>query len=141
MKGRMALTQTKRRTADQPQNNSLFFSEFSLNIFLLEDTVNLSVMAIGYFSFGEVVRMGFKAFLKWYANYILQFLRQIPFDAKITLATFLGLLIVVFLLSLLHFDALIGMGSVIGTLLAVTVTEYRIAIRGRQVQHKQPQNQ
>lgn len=81
--------------------------------------------------------MGFMAFLRWYLAYILQFSRQISFDARITLATFLGLSIATFILSSLHVDSVIGIGTVIGTLLVVTVTYYRISIQGRRIQQRQ----
>jgi hypothetical protein len=62
-----------------------------------------------------------RAFLKWYANYVLEFIKDIDFDCKVTFVTFSAMIPIVIILGISHVDVKVGFGVVFGTLLSVGV--------------------
>jgi hypothetical protein len=65
--------------------------------------------------------MTVRAFLKWYAHDVLEFIKGVDFDSKVTFVTFSAMIPIVIILGLSHVDAKVGLGVVFGTLLSVGV--------------------
>ncbi len=87
--------------------------------------------------------MGFRAFLKWYASDIKEFIKGVDFDSKVTFITFFSMIPIAIVLGLSHVDVRVGVGVVFGTLLSVGVLLMRKnrLNRNATTNHLRPQEQ
>jgi hypothetical protein len=84
-----------------------------------------------------------RAFLKWYANNILEFIKGVDFDSKVTFVTFSAMIPTGIILGLYNVDVRVGLGVVFGTLSSVGVLLIRKnrANRNAITNHLIPQEQ
>jgi len=81
--------------------------------------------------------MRFRAFLKWYASYIMQFLKSWDSQSKQAILTFSGLAIALTILIPFHINDYVLAGSIFGILILGVVNSNKTSTKGHQEQRQQ----